>query len=236
MSGWRGRGGRSGGGGFGDFAGADAAGLQRLHDELVGPARGGRGTGSGVRWRMSRERRPARSPQVRMVSLLEGGTQLFGTRMGSYALNGAGRRGDLIGGGHAVLGGATSTGSSCGANDGRHLRVKKNQFCRASSAWRLLSQHRVRAAAPAQRGRAGAGGSTAWRGRGVRLYRLVTSVLDPEQLRRGNWPPCTTSAGDRDGLRRVEDVARGADGAAQQDAGVGRSSSACCWRTTPCAS
>ena len=104
-----------------------------------------------------------------------------------------------------------------GAGDGRRPAVESEEepvsAVRAAPAGRLLS-NRVRAAAPAQRGRGCVPPS-----RSEPLYRLVTSVL-AERLRRlaalyhERWEIETAS--------RVEDTpARGADGAAQH-AGVGQ--------------
>ena len=131
-------------------------------------------------------------PQVRMVSLLEGGTHvLFGTRMGSYARSELALAEEVIGG--------LEAGMLClaellrvrvvapGAGDGRRPAVESEEepvsAVRAAPAGRLLSQHRVRAAAPAS------GGVRVrvveYRLEGVEesepLYRLVTSVLDPER-------------------------------------------------------
>ena len=178
-------------------------------------------------------------PQVRMVSLLEGGTHvLFGTRMGSYARSELALAEEVIGG--------LEAGMLCLAD--RHFygfelwrraratgadllwRVKKNQICRASSACGTAP-----ISAPCTRREAGACGcgwwSTAWREFRAAVPPGDERIGSGAGSGAGTGRPVPRALGDRDGLRRVEDTpARGADGLRSKTPELGRSSSACCFK------
>ena len=192
--------------------------LERLHDELVGPLAEQGTRGAWYRqWRLvsidgstlevadepRNEQafgRPGASrgrsafPQMRMVSLLEGGTHvLFGTRMGSYARSELALAEEVIGG--------LEAGMLCLAD--RHFygfelwrraratgadllwRVKKNQYLPCEQRLRDGSYLSTVYAPRPQRSGGVRVRVVEYRLEGVEesepLYRLVTSVLDPER-------------------------------------------------------